>query len=202
LKLEKKFKKFPLNDTVERYLLHFKNEKYLPQNCRELAYKARDLASEMKNVSVRLARVATKFIEFDVAAEKEDLDILVERLSPIGDLDNIRHVVEEQIEKEQGITDGIFFFNNERFWECHEAFEGVWNQCYGREKELVQGIILVAVAFAHEQENEEKIGIGMLKRALEKLGSSPSMYHSIDVDRIRKNAKDMQQANKLTRFEI
>ena len=126
---------------MERYLLHFKNEKYLPHNCRELAYKARDLASDMKNVSVRLARVATKFIEFDVAAEKEDLDILVEKLSPIGDVDNIRHVFEEHIEKEKGIVDGIFFYNNERFWECHEAFEGVWNQCYGREKELVQGII-------------------------------------------------------------
>jgi predicted metal-dependent hydrolase len=187
---------------VERYLLHFKNEKYLPQNCRELAYRARDLASDMKNVSVRLARVATKFIEFDVAAEKEDLDALVAKLSPIGDIDNVRHVFEEHIEKEKGIEDGIFFFNSERFWECHEAFEGVWNQCYGREKELVQGIILVAVAFAHEQENEENIGVGMLKRALEKLGTSPSMYHSIDIDRIRQKAIAMQQAKKLTRFEI
>jgi len=186
---------------MERYLLHFKNEKYFPQNCRELAYKARDLASEM-NVSVRLARVATKFIEFDVASEKEDLDSLVDRLSPIGDIDNVRHVVEEHIDKDQGILDGIFYFNNERFWECHEAFEGVWNQCYGREKELVQGIILVAVAFAHEQENEESIGIGMLSRALDKLGTSPSVYHSIDVDEIRKNAVDMQHENKLTRFEI
>jgi predicted metal-dependent hydrolase len=186
---------------MERYLLHFKNEKYLPQNCRELAYKARDLASEM-NVSVRLARVASKFIEFDVASEKEDLDPLVEKLSPIGDIDNVRHVVEEHIDKDQGVIDGIFYFNNERFWECHEAFEGVWNQCYGREKELVQGIILVAVAFAHEQENEESIGIGMLSRALDKLGTSPSVYHSIDVDGIRKNAVDMQHENKLTRFEI
>ena len=186
---------------MERYLLHFKNEKHLPQNCRELAYKARDLVSDM-NVSVRLARVATKFIEFDVAAEKADLDTLVEKLSPIGEIDNIRHVVEEHLDKDKGLEDGIFYFNNERFWECHEAFEGVWNQCYGREKELVQGIILVAVAFAHEQENEESIGIGMLKRALDKLGTSPSMYHSIDIDRIRKNAVDMQQANKLTRFEI
>jgi len=42
----------------------------------------------------------------------------------------------------------------------------------------------------------------MLKRALEKLGTSPSVYHSIDVDKIRKNAVEMQQANKLTRFEI
>jgi len=186
---------------VERYLLHFKNEKYLPENCRELAYKARDLASDM-NVSVRLARVASKFIEFDVASEKEDLDPLLEILSPIGEIDNVRHVVEEHIEKDKGIKDGIFYYNNERFWECHEAFEGVWNQCYGREKELVQGIILVAVAFAHEQENEESIGIGMLGRALEKLGTSPSMYYSIDVDRIRKKAIEMQQAKKLTRFEI
>jgi len=186
---------------VERYLLHFKNEKYLPENCRELAYKARDLASDM-NVSVRLARVASKFIEFDVASEKEDLDPLVEILSPIGEIDNVRHVVEEHIEKDKGIKDGIFYYNNERFWECHEAFEGVWNQCYGREKELVQGIILVAVAFAHEQENEESIGVGMLGRALEKLGTSPSMYYSIDVDRIRKKAVEMQQVKKLTRFEI
>ena len=201
MKLQKKFKKFPQNYLVERYLLHFKNKKHLPQNCRELAYKARDLVSDM-NVSVRLARVATKFIEFDVAAEKVDLDPLVEKLSPIGEIDNVRHVVEEHLDKDKGLEDGIFYFNNERFWECHEAFEGVWNQCYGREKELVQGIILVAVAFAHEQENEERIGIGMLKRALDKLGTSPSMYHSIDVDRIRKNAVDMQQASKLTRFEI
>ena len=123
-------------------------------------------------------------------------------MSPIGEIDNVRHVVEEHIDKDKGIEDGVFYFNNERFWECHEAFEGVWNQCYGREKELVQGIILIAVAFAHEQENEENIGIGMLKRSLEKLGTSPSTYYSIDVDRIRKKAIEMQKANKLTRFEI
>lgn len=187
---------------MERYLLHFKNEGYLPKNCRELAHNARDLVSDMKNVSIRLARVATKFTEFDVAAEKEDLDKLLEKLSPIGDVDNVRHVFEEHIEKEKGLTDGIFFYNHERFWECHEAFEGVWNQCYGREKELVQGIILVAVAFAHEQANEESIGVGMLGRALEKLGASPSMYHSIDVDRMRTKAIEMQRAKKLTRFEI
>jgi hypothetical protein len=37
---------------------------------------------------------------------------------------------------------------------------------------------------------------------LEKLGTSPSMYYSIDVDRIRKKVVEMQQAKKLTRFEI
>jgi len=182
-------------------MLHFKNNCYGPEHSREVVYKARDLASDM-NVSVRLARIARKFIEFDVAVEKEELDTLVEKLSSIAPLDNIRHVFEEKIEKEQGIQDGIFYFNNERFWECHEAFEGVWKECFGREKELVQGIILVAVAFAHAQENEERIGVAMLSRALEKLGTSPSMYYTIDVDRIRNKAVEMQQANNLTIFEI
>ena len=186
---------------MERYLIHLKNEKHVPINSREILYRARDLISKM-NAHIRLARIATTFIEFDVAIETKDVDILVEKLSPIGDLDNLRHIVEEDIEIDQGIKDGIFYFNAERFWECHEAFEGVWKKCFGREKELVQGIILVAVAYAHAQENELKIGIGMLGRALEKLGSSPSMYHSIDVERIREKSIEMQKINNLVLFEI
>ena len=42
----------------------------------------------------------------------------------------------------------------------------------------------------------------MLHRVLEKLGTSPSMYHSIDIDRIRNKATEMQQTNDLTIFEI
>lgn len=182
-------------------MLHFKNTKYGPEHSREIINKARDLTSDL-DASVRVARIARKFVEIDVGVEKEDLDILVERLSPIGTIDNIRHVFEEEIEKEQGITDGIFYFNNERFWESHESFEGVWKQCFGREKEILQGIILFAVAFAHAQEDELSIGIGMLHRVLDKLGTSPSMYHSIDIDRIRNKATEMQQANNLTIFEI
>jgi predicted metal-dependent hydrolase len=182
-------------------MLHLKNEGYRPENSRDVVYKARDLASDM-NASIRVARIARKFVELDVGVEKEELDTLVEKLSPIGTIDNIRHVVEEEIEKEQGIQDGIFYFNHERFWECHEAFEGVWKQCFGREKEVIQGIILIAVAFAHAQEDELSIGVGMLGRALEKLGTSPSVYHSIDIDKIRNNAVKMQQANDLTIFEI
>ncbi|MDC0605801.1 DUF309 domain-containing protein [Nitrosopumilus sp.] len=186
---------------MERYLIHLKNEKYVPINSREILHRARDLILGM-NAHIRLARIATTFIEFDVAIETNDVDTLVGKLSLIGDLDNFRHIVEEEIEMDQGIKDGIFYFNSERFWECHEAFEGVWKQCFGREKELVQGIILVAVAYAHAQENELRIGVAMLTRALEKLGSSPSMYHSIDVERIREKSIEMQKINDLIIFEI
>jgi len=182
-------------------MLHLLNKGYLPKNSRELVYKARDLCSDM-TASIRVARVASNFVELDVSVDQDNMEHLVERLSPIGTLDNARHVFEEEITKEKGIADGIFYFNHERFWESHEAFEGVWKKCVGREKELVQGIILLAVAFAHAQKDEDSIGIGMLQRALDKLGTSPSVYSTIDVDRIRKKIKEMQSENKLTIFEI
>ena len=185
---------------MERYMLHLKNNGYLPKNSRELVHKARELCSNI--ASIRVARVASKFIELDVSVEKEKFQTVVDKLSPIGKLDNARHVIEEEFTKEEGIKDGIFYFNNERFWESHESLEGVWKKCSGREKDLVQGIILVAVAFAHSQKNDDKIGIGMLGRALEKLGDSPSTYQGIDVDRIRNKIAEIQNSGNLSRFEI
>jgi len=186
---------------MARFMIHLKNTGFTPSQSKDLVYKSRELCSDI-GASVRVARVASKFIELDVEVEKKKLDLLVEKLKPIGNLDNARHITEENIEKEIGIKDGIFYFNQERFWESHEAFEGVWKECYGREKELVQGIILLAVSFAHSQKNDDSIGLGMLSRALQKIGTSPSMYHDIDVDRIRRKISDMQKSNTLTIFEI
>ena len=186
---------------MARYMLHLQNNGYSPTNSLNLVHKARELCSKI-DASIRVARVATNFVEFDVDVDEERLDIVVETLSPIGRLVNARHIVEEEIEKEDGFKDGIFYFNNERFWESHEALEGVWKKCSGKEKELVQGLILVAVAFAHSQKNDAAIGIGVLSRAIEKLGTSPAEYQNIDVDRIRNKVKEMKKNNELTLFQI
>lgn len=193
--------KFQLNHHMERYMIHLKNNGYHPIHSSDLVHRARELCSDM-HASIRVARVASTFLEFDVSINPDDLDLLIEKLSPIGGLDNTRHVVEEKIEKEEGLKDGVFYFNNERFWESHESLEGVWKKCYGKEKELVQGIILLAVAFAHRQKNESSIGLGMLGRALEKLGDSPAVYGNIDVNRIRNKIKEMQTTKDLAIFEI
>jgi len=186
---------------MARYMLHLQNNGYAPTNSRNLVHKAREICSKIP-ASIRVARVATNFVEFDVEVDEGKLDIVVEKLSPIGRLVNARHIVEEEIKKEDGIKDGIFYFNNERFWESHEALEGVWKKCNGREKEVVQGIILVAVAFAHSQKNDDSIGLGMFGRALEKIGDFTGMYHNIDVDRIRKKITEMRNTNEITLFQI
>ena len=182
-------------------MLHLKNQKYIPRNSRDIVHRARELCKGMV-ASIRVVRVATKFIELDISVDRADFDNIVQRLQPIGKLDNVRHVVEENISKDDGIRDGIFYYNNERFWEAHEAWEGVWKKCKGKEKLLVQGIILLAVSFAHCQKDDDLIGLGMLSRSEEKIGNYEGSYHGIDIDRIKSKIIEMKENRKLVVFKI
>lgn len=186
---------------MERYMLHLENRRYLPVHSRQVVHKARDLCRDIE-ASVRVCRIASTFVELDVSVDPLDFDKVVASLEPIGKLENVRHVTEEEISKDDGIRDGIFYYNNERFWEAHEAWEGVWKKCKGQEKLLVQGLILLAVSFAHCQKNDVIIGLGMLGRSIEKIGDYDGLYHGIDISRIKQKIAQMQQNQKLVRFEV
>ena len=182
-------------------MLHLKNDNYFPKDASELLHQSRELSSGM-NVTIRDTRVSRKFLEFDVSIKKENLDELLSKFKPLGDLDHAKHIVEEEISKEDAIKDGISYFNDERFWECHEVFEGVWKKCYDGEKILVQGIILVAAALVHYQKNENEICISILNRALAKLTKAPGQYYNIDVDSLRNKVNEIITSGKITTFLI
>lgn len=182
-------------------MLHLKNDGYVPKDAAHLLSDARKLCAGM-NLTIRDTRVSKKYLEFDVSINKEHLDTLVEKLIPLGSIDHAKHVVEEQKEKNDAIKEGIFYFNNERYWECHEALEGVWNNCYEGEKELVQGIILIAAAFVHYQKDEDNICISILDRAQEKLANSSGTYHNIDVDGLRNKIAEIRNSGQITTFAI
>src|SRR5690242_18930171 len=131
-------------------MIHLKNQGYTPADAPMLLPKADKLTSGMERI-IRDTRVSCKYLEFDVSVDKEQLGVLVEKLQPIGPLDHARHIVEEKIEKEEALHMAKDYFNNERFWECHEVLEGVWKNTYKDEKDLVQGMILVAAALVHYQ---------------------------------------------------
>jgi hypothetical protein len=154
------------------------------------------------DVVVRDARVSSKFLEFDVSIKKQNLDALLDNLFQIADLDHVKEVVEEKKDKEEAIIEGISYFNNERFWECHEAFEGVWKNCFGEEKKLVQGIILVAASLVHYQKDEDKICLSVLGRALKKLSNSSGLYHKIDIDALKNKVNQIYDSKKITTFRI
>ncbi len=182
-------------------MIHLKNSGCLPKDAKKLLSQAGKLVADMHAI-VRDTRVSSKYLEFDVSVSKEYLDLLVKKLETIGTLDDARHLVEEEIEKEQAIEKGRDYFNDERFWECHETLEGVWKKTYEVEKDLVQGIILVAAAFVHYQKNEDEICLSILKRAMEKIESSSGKYYNIDVDVLLNKVSKIITSGKITPFTI
>lgn len=182
-------------------MLHLKNSDYSPIDADNLLSKARNLCAGF-DVIIRDIRISSKYVEYDISILKEHLDELVKRLQPIAKLDHAKHVVEEHFEKDEAIRKGIFYFNNERYWECHEVLEGVWKKCYEGEKDLVQGLILVAAAMVHYQKNENDICLSILDRALQKLANTSGDYNNIDIDSLRRKAEEIRKTRKITTFAI
>jgi uncharacterized protein len=182
-------------------MVHLINSGYVPKDAKSLLAKADQLTSEM-NVIVRDMRVSTKYLEFDVSVKKEELDQVIKKFQSIGVLHTARHVVEEKIEKEEALKRAKQYFNDEKYWECHEVLEGVWKNTHEGEKDLVQGIILVAAALVHYQKNENDICLSIMKRAMEKLSSSSGMYHDIDMDKFRKITQDMISSRNVAQFTV
>ena len=183
-------------------MLHLKNSSNLNRKmAKDILRESRRLASGM-DLILRDCRISKKYIELDTSIPQSNLDQLIEKLSPIGPLDHAKHVVEEIVEKEQAISDGISYFNNERFWECHEILEGVWKNCTGNEKFLVQGLILVAAGLVHYQKDEDEICISIFNRAMAKLETSNGEYHNIDIDKIKNTVTEMINSKDVSSFLI
>ncbi len=181
---------------------HLKNSSNLNRKmAKDILRQSRRLATGM-DLILRDCRVSKKYVEFDTSIPQSNLDELIKKLSSIGPLDHAKHVVEEIVEKEEAISEGVSYFNNERFWECHEILEGVWKNCNGDEKFLVQGLILVAAGLVHYQKDEDYICISIFNRALEKLKNSSGNYHNIDIDKIKKTVNEMICSKDVSSFLI
>ena len=187
---------------MERYMLHLRNNSdYSRKMAHDILLQSRDLAYGM-NLILRDCRISKKYVELDTSVPQAFLEELIEKLSTIAPLDHAKHVIEETFEKADAVSQGRSYFNNERFWECHEVLEGVWKQIDGDEKKLVNGLILVAAGLVHYQKDEDDICISIFNRALEKLDSSNGVYYEIDVDRIKSLVREMIKTKKISTFEI
>lgn len=182
-------------------MIHLKNRGYVPLDAPSLLTKADQLTSGM-NAIVRDMRVSSKHLEYDVSVNKEELDVIVEKLSSIGPLYDARHVVEETIGKEEALESAKKYFNDERYWECHEVLEGVWKKTYEGEKDLIQGIILVAAGLVHYQKNEDSICLSIMQRAMEKLSHATGKYHGMDINEFQNKVNEIISSKKIKPFKI
>src|SRR5918992_3102334 len=187
---------------MKRYMLHLQNTlRYSPKEATELLHRARELVEP--EASIRDARVSKKYIEYDISIQEgKDLRSLLTRIEVIAPLASYEEIMERHMEKDKAIMRAVELFNDERYWEAHEALEYVWKNATGTEKEILNGIILVAAAFVHDEKDEQDICIAILLRARKKFHRARDKYHGIDTNRIADMISEIINTGKVHRFTI
>ena len=49
----------------------------------------------------------------------------------------------------ESLREAIDLFNNQKWYEAHDAFEDIWNDLVGDERQIIQGILQVSVSQFH-----------------------------------------------------
>jgi uncharacterized protein len=75
---------------------------------------------------------------------------------------------------------GVELFNAAKFYECHEALEGLWLAARGDERTLLHALIQSAAALHHLQNGNRKGAAGVYSRASRKLEASPPRLLGLD----------------------
>ncbi|TLX68211.1 MAG: DUF309 domain-containing protein [Thaumarchaeota archaeon] len=185
-----------------RYMVYLRNKKYFPQDASSILSLSRKTLQEDK-IIIRDVRIANHFLELDISiASFSELEKIKSQLSMIAPVIEIDRIVEKDIDKEESIKLARELFNNEKYWKTHEVLEGTWKHTRGNEKELLNGIILVAAALVHYQKGEQVICISILKRALNKLNNSRGKYFGINIDSLKNEITNIIGSTKVSKFRI
>jgi len=156
---------------------------YSPKHANILLRRARELVEP--EASIRDARISKKYIEFDTStSDSMDVKTIISRLEAIAPLAGYEEILERHMQKDWAIARAVQLFNDERYWEAHEVLEYLWKNAKGVEREILNGIILVAAAFVHDEKDESDVCISILRRARKKLDQTIGNYHGINTNRI------------------
>jgi len=151
-------------------------------------------------------RVSNAAVEFDILLDSENKlgDSLKAIEGKIGPLLTLRKldVQSPPIEKAEAIRSGLGLFDEERYWESHEALESAWKESEGDEKEILQGLILIAASLVHWQKNEKQVTLSVMKRARDKLWRHQTEYSGIDIVALTNRLDEILSANNPEFFKL
>lgn len=193
-----------------RFLIYLdgKSKHFTREQSRSTLLHTRDILSDLSYIEVRDIRISSYFIEIDLSVYDYNQNQLpktvLSKLDSIGLLLYYEKLSESEmtVTKEDKIEHAIFLFNMERFWKSHEVLEGIWKMSSGLEKQILNGLILIAAAFVHYQKNEIDIFISILKRSLKKLEDCYGTYYCLNLDEIKLVVVNQLYKNNYNTFKI
>ena len=106
--------------------------------------------------------------------------------------------VEDDIEK--NVKMARLLFEKELYFEVHEILEEVWMGEFGKEREFLQALIQIGVAYYHLSNYNTRGFKLLLENALELLESYSGIIHTVNVDKLKEDIKRAMETEEVISF--
>ncbi|MBI4258073.1 MAG: DUF309 domain-containing protein [Thaumarchaeota archaeon] len=190
-----------------RYLIRISNAYNYTSDDREALSKKIKETIGREDVKTVNLRVTGRALEVDLFTDAEQkVEYAISKLAEIGSSLTVRRldsVSPIKRSREEILQEAKKYFNEERFWEVHETLEDLWRIETGMERELLQGLILYAAAYVHQQRARYERVIPVLERALAKIEASGiGAYDGFDLKKIKEKGAMFLKTGKMTPFRL
>ena len=82
------------------------------------------------------------------------------------------------------LEEGFDLMRAERWFDAHEALEDEWREAPGPERDFLQGLVHVTVAWHHASRGNAPGASRQLAKATRRLGPYAPTHRGVDVDRV------------------
>ena len=83
---------------------------------------------------------------------------------------------------EDNFFDALNLFNNQKWYEAHDAFEDIWNTLDGDERQIIQGILQVSVSQFHLSQGNINGATILLGEGLGRIKNRTNINLGIDLE--------------------
>ena len=97
---------------------------------------------------------------------------------------------------------GIFFFNEGRYFEAHEAWEDLWRPTRGPLRLYYQGLVQAAVGMHHLGRGNRNGAQAQITKSLAKLEQYPAVFCQIDNAQLIGDLRRVLGRDRVERIEI
>ena len=101
---------------------------------------------------------------------------------------------------EAALFTALNLFNNQKWYEAHDAFEEIWNSVNGDERQIIQGILQVSVSQFHLSKGNLNGATILLGEGLGRIKTRTNINLGIDLESFCIGLEDLLR--KLQRKEI
>ena len=99
---------------------------------------------------------------------------------------------EEDIKSfEDNFSNALNLFNNQNWYEAHDAFEEIWNTLDGDERQIIQGILQVSVSQFHLTKGNINGATILLGEGLGRMKNRTNINLGVDLESFCKSLEEL-----------